>query len=104
MWSELDDDFMKSDQDLLAGPTIWFPSPAVQHWATRQVMTFAQERIADRFGAAVHLVAHAPHRIAHTADFHIHLLCTARTVTASGFGSFIRPLLQTGCQLALRDE
>ncbi|MDP9095315.1 MAG: hypothetical protein M3N26_01955 [Pseudomonadota bacterium] len=30
LWSELDADFMKADQDLLAGPTIRFSSPAVQ--------------------------------------------------------------------------
>lgn len=104
LWSEMDSDFMGTDQDFLAGPTIWFPKCEAQHWATRQAMAFAQERIADRFGVAVHVVGHAPHRIAHAGDFHIHLLCTSRTVETSGLGRFIRPLLQTGCQLSMKAE
>lgn len=104
LWSEMDEDFIKPEQDLLAGPTIWFPKCTVQQWATRQVIAFAQERIADRYDAAVQVIAHAPGRIAHSADFHIHVLCTARTITPSGFDTFIRPLLKTGCQREMKAE
>jgi hypothetical protein len=104
LWSEMDNAFMGTDQHLLAGPTIWFPEPVVQHWAIRQVVAFAQAKIADFYGAAVHVIAHAPERIAHGSDFHIHLLCTARIVKGSGFGEFVRPLVKTGCQLALKAE
>ena len=104
LWSEMDTDIMGTDQHLLAGPTIWFPNCAVQHWATRQVIEFAQVRIADRLGGAVHVIAHAPGRIAHAGDFHVHLLCSARTVKNSGFDTFIRPLLKAGCQISLKAD
>ena len=104
LWTEMDNHFMKSDQDLLAGPTIWFPSQVTQHWATRQVVAFAQAKIVDRYGGAAHIIAHAPHRIAHTSDFHIHILCSARVVTTSGLGAFIRPILRTGCQVEMKSD
>jgi hypothetical protein len=95
---------MKADQHLLAGPTIWFPGPVIQNWAVREVIAFVQERMVDLYGTAAHVIVHAPNRIAHGADFHIHVLCTARTVTSAGLGTFVRPLLETGCQRKLKGE
>jgi hypothetical protein len=86
------------DPHLLAGPTLWFPDAQHHHQAIRQAAEFAQEEIADRHGVAVHLVAHAPERMGKSADFHVHLLCTAREVTPRGVGAFVRPMLETGCQ------
>jgi hypothetical protein len=102
VWREMDNHFMKLDQDLLAGPTIFFPGTVEQHWATRQVMEFAQVAIADTWGAAVHVIAHTPARIAHASDFHVHVLCSAREVTSAGLGAFIRPILQSGCQVSMK--
>lgn len=105
LWTTVD---METDWDgephMMAGPTIWFPFLRSQHWALRQVAAFAQTELADRHGVAVHLIAHAPHRIAHAADFHVHLLCTARQVTKSGFGSFVHALLHDGCQTRSKDR
>lgn len=45
-------------------------------------------------GVAAHLIAHAPRRIAHAADFHVHIQCTARNATSGGFGTIAQELLQ----------
>jgi hypothetical protein len=99
LWTEVDEATnWEGEAHLLAGPTIWFPKGTVQHWAIRQVAAFAQVELADKLGVAVHLVAHAPGRIAHTADFHVHLLCTARVITTAGLGVFAQDVFTDGCQ------
>ena len=50
---------------------------------TRQ---FAQT-LADRFGCAVDLAIHAPHREGDTRNHHAHLLATTRQVEAAGLGT-----------------
>ncbi len=103
-WQRMDAEVLAPDQHLLAGPTIWFPTCASQHMAIRRVREFAQACIADRHEVAVHLVAHAPNRIGHTSDFHVHLLASARTVSQHGLGGFARALFQDGCQIGMKDE
>ncbi len=104
MWSTVDQETdWEGEPHLLTGPTIWFPRPGCQHWALRQVSAFAQIELADRYGVGVHLVAHAPARMAKRADFHVHLLCTAREVTGAGLGAFVRELLHDGCQLRCKE-
>lgn len=98
LWSQVDARAWSPNQHLLAGPTFWFQCSGPYHVIVRKVAAFAQERLADAHGVAVHLIAHAPARIAHKADFHVHLLCTAQTVTTDGFGQFARGLLDAGCQ------
>lgn len=88
---------------LLAGPTIWFPQLKSQHWAMRQATAFAQAELADRHGVAVFMVVHSPARIAHAADFHIHLLCTARQVTGAGLSTFAYDLVTKGCQTRVKN-
>lgn len=104
LWAEVDRDIWKTDQDLVASPTIWIKDAPREHLVVRAVAAFAQEKLADRYGVAVHLIAHSPARIGHDADFHVHLLCTARTIGPLGFGKFVQPLLRKGCQVALKDE
>jgi hypothetical protein len=100
LWTTVDTETnWDGEPHMMAGPTIWFPQVRSQHWALRQVAAFAQAELADRLGVAVHLIAHAPSRIAHAADFHVHLLCTARQVHGSGLGSFAPDLLYDGCQI-----
>jgi hypothetical protein len=103
LWNTVD---RQTDWDgephLLAGPTIWFPSIRHQHWAIRQAAAFAQAELADAHGVAVHLIAHEPARIAHGADFHVHLLCTARVITNAGLGTFAKDLVFDGCQTRLK--
>ena len=99
LWATVDAETdWEGEPHMMAASTIWFPHLRSEQWALRQVSAFAQVELADRYGVAVHLVAHAPARIAHSADFHIHLLCTARQVKASGLGSFVHDLLHDGCQ------
>jgi hypothetical protein len=104
LWSQVDARAWSPNQHLLAGPTFWFPGTGPYHLIVRRVAAFAQERLADVHGVAVHLIAHAPSRIAHKADFHVHLPCTAQTVTSDGFGQFVRVLLDTGCQHRCKAE
>lgn len=103
-WHRMDAEVLAPDQHLLAGPTIWFPTCVSQHMAIRRVREFAQACIADRHDVAVHLVAHAPNRIGHISDFHVHLLASARTVSQHGLGGFARALFQDGCQIGMKDE
>ena len=99
LWTALDEETdWDGEPHMMAGMTIWFPDLRSQHWAIRQAAAFAQIELADVHGVGVHLVAHAPGRIAQKADFHIHLLCTARTMTNSGFDAFAQNLLFDGCQ------
>lgn len=104
LWAEVDRDVWKAEQSLLAMPTIWIADPPREHVAVRQVAAFAQVMLADRYGVAVHLIAHSPARIGHSADLHVHLLCTARTVGPLGLGRFVQPLSRKGCQVALKDD
>jgi len=46
---------------------------------------FAGE-IANRYGCAVDVAVHAPHRSGDTRNHHAHLLATTRTIEADGFG------------------
>jgi ATP-dependent exoDNAse (exonuclease V) alpha subunit len=46
---------------------------------------FAYE-IADRYGCAVDIALHRPHRLGDARNFHAHLLATTRTVEANGLG------------------
>lgn len=98
LWSQVDAQAWSPSQHLLAGPTLWFPGGGPHHVTVRKVVAFAQEQLVEVYGVAVHLIAHWPARIAHKADFHVHLLCTARAVTSDGFGQFARGLLDAGCQ------
>ena len=47
---------------------------------------FAQT-LADRFGCAVDVAIHAPHREGDTRNHHAHLLATTRAVTGTGLGA-----------------
>ena len=99
LWSIVDQQTdWEGEPHMLTGPTIWLPNLKSQHVALRQVAAFAQAELVDRHGVAAHLIAHAPGRIAHAADFHVHILCTARKVTSSGLGTFAQDLLHDGCQ------
>lgn len=88
---------------LLAGPTIWFPDLQRQHFALRQVLAFAQTELVDKHGVAAHVIAHSPALIAHGADFHVHVLCTARRVMGTGFSTFAQELLHDGCQTRTKE-
>lgn len=88
----------EGEPHLLAGPTIWFPAVKSQHWALRQAAAFALAELVDKYGVAAHLIAHAPGRIAHGADFHVHILCTARRVAGAGLSTFAHELLHDNCQ------
>jgi hypothetical protein len=104
LWSAVDEATnWEGEPHLLAGPTIWFPQLKSQNWAIRQATTFAQIELADKHGVAVHVVAHAPSRIAHGGDFHVHLLCTARKITSTGLGTFVPQLLRDGCQTGAKN-
>jgi len=46
---------------------------------------FASE-IANRYGCAVDVALHRPHRLGDERNFHAHLLATTRTIEADGFG------------------
>jgi len=50
------------------------------------VRAFAHD-LAERFGSAVDLAIHAPHREGDTRNHHAHLLATTRRVTATGLGA-----------------
>jgi hypothetical protein len=105
LWTEVDEDTRwEGETHLLAAATLWFPRGTLQHLAIRQVTAFAQAELADKHMVAVHLVAHAPGRIARPADFHIHLLCTARTITGSGLDVFAHDLFTDGCQTRCKDR
>lgn len=104
LWKEVDAQAWTYNQDLLAGPTFWFPGNTPRHLSMRQVRAFAQTRIVDRYGVAAHLIAHDPGRIGRRGDFHVHLLCTARVVNSDGFGAFVRPLLQKGAHQQLKAD
>lgn len=105
LWTTVDTETnWDGEPHMMAASTIWFPQLRSQHWAMRQVTAFAQTELADRYGVAVHLVAHAPAKIAHSADFHVHLLCTARQVQGSGLGSFAQQLLHDGCQSRVKES
>jgi hypothetical protein len=49
------------------------------------VQAFSQ-RLADRFGVAVDIAIHAPHRNGDTRNHHAHLLTTTRVIEAAGLG------------------
>lgn len=99
LWNTVDTETdWEGEPHMMAVPTIWLPHLRSEQWALRHVGAFAQVELADRYGVAVHLIAHSPARIAHSADFHVHLLCTARQVKASGLGRFVHELLHDGCQ------
>ena len=99
LWSQLDQETnWDGEPHLMAGMTIWFEDIECEHWAVRQAAAFAQAELADKYGVAVHLIAHAPGRIGRGSDFHVHLLCTARAVRNARFGEFAHGLLHDGCQ------
>lgn len=99
LWSEVEKATdWEGEPHIMAAPTVWLPRLKSQHYALRSVTEFAQVGLADKYGVAVHVIAHAPSKIAHAADFHVHLLCTARRVTGMGFSTFVPELLHDGCQ------
>lgn len=100
LWSHVDRETdWEGEPHLMAGLTLWFEDVDSEHWAVRQSAAFAQVELADRYGVAVHLIAHEPGLIGRGADFHVHLLCTARTVRNARLGEFAHELLHDGCQL-----
>lgn len=104
LWGLVDANDPKPEQHLMVIQTIWFPACTRYHVALRQVTTFAFAQLVDRYGVAVQLIGHAPAKIRHKADFHVHLLCTAQSITSLGLGAFVRELLDPGCQLRCKAE
>lgn len=104
LWGLVDANAFKPEQHLMVIATIWFPECIRYHAALRQVLAFAFAKLVDRYGVAVQLIGHAPAKIRHTADFHVHLLCTAQSITRLGLAAYVRDLLDPGCQHRCKAE
>jgi hypothetical protein len=103
-WTALDKDVWKPDQHLAVAVTLWFPGVRPQHLAVRAAIGFAQARLADARRLCVQVAAHAPHRIGHSGDLHVHLVAAARAVESDSLGTFARDLLGDGGQTLLHTE
>lgn len=103
-WSAVDAGVWKDDQHLALAVTLWFPNCRSHHLAMRAATEFAQARLADDRGLCVQVVAHAPARIAHRGDFHVHEVISARATNGGGLTTYARDLLDQGGQLRLYAE
>lgn len=102
-WSRVDQQRMDNQYDLAIAVTLWFPDQA-PHVALRRAMTFAQKRLADHRELGVQVIAHDPAMIAHSGDFHVHLVASARKIGSTGLSTFAADLLRSGGQTMLHSE
>lgn len=103
-WPAVDAGVWKDDQHLAVAVTLWFPNCRSHHLAMRAATEFAQVRLADARGLCVQVVAHAPSRIGHHGDFHVHEVISARATNSGGLTTYARDLLGQGGQLRLYAE
>lgn len=85
-------------RDLVVIVTARFPevdesaAPLTLHYAWEQARSFGSMLVA-RYDAPVVQVMHVPARAGRPGDAHVHLMMLARQLLPSGFGKFVRPLL-----------
>lgn len=103
-WPAVDTAVWKDDQDLAVAVTLWFPNCRSHHLAMRAATEFAQVRLADARGLCVQVVGHAPSKIGHSGDFHVHEVISARGTNSGGLTTYARDLLSQGGQLKLHGE
>ena len=91
LWSAVDARMYHRGQDLALVVTLWFHHlPSFQ--AHREVCSFVQQHLVDRYQVAGLVVTHAPARRAGKGPVHVHALLTANVVTSEGLGQFCQPL------------